>query len=263
MNETARLPKLETFWQLYAPTESNGVPKHAALRAALSAAITDGFWERGAKLPTETELAASSPYSLGTVQRAMRDLAEQGLIERRRRRGTYVPDHRRQLDSPWHCRFLADDGLAFLPVFTTVIGRSVTDREGPWSHPLEQNGEKVVRIDRRMEINSEFTVYSKFFVRADRFSRFLDATFEELSGANLKALVIRTVGAPLTNMKEQLRMVQLPAEVCEEIAVPLGTTGLHIQATAYANDLPAYYQELYVPPTERRLYVDSRTPTSW
>lgn len=258
-----QLSQLKALWDRYGTVESGHMPKHVALRAVLSAAIADGFWKQGEKLPTEAELAESSPYSLGTVQRAMRALVEQGVVERHRRKGTFVHDHKRQLDSPWHCRFLDDNGSSFLPVFTKVIERTVTDRHGPWSRPLEQGDQKVVRIDRRMEINSEFTVYSKFFVRADRFPDFLEVTEDELSGANLKMYIIRTLGLPLSTVNEQLRMAPLPVHVCDEIAVPEGTVGLHMSAVAYAGEqMPVYYQQFYIPPTERRLYIESRMPTT-
>lgn len=255
--------RIETFWQRYGATQVRHGPKHAVLFAALSAAIVDGYWVPGSKLPTEAELVAASGFSLGTVQRAMRALADRGVVQRRRRHGTYVASPRRQLDSPWHCRFLGDDGKTFLPVFTTVIGRQVTEREGPWSRPLEQNGQQVVRIDRHMEINSEFTVFSEFYVRVDRFPQFVEIPMEQLSGTNLKGMVIDTVGAPLSSIREQLRMIRFPGHVCSEIGVPEGTSGIHIQAIACARDeLPVYYQEFYVPPTERRLYVESRMPLS-
>ena len=45
-------------------------------REAVLAAIDQGLWQRGAKLPTESEFVAATPSSLGTVQRAMRELAE-------------------------------------------------------------------------------------------------------------------------------------------------------------------------------------------
>ncbi len=259
MNEVDPKLQLQAFWARYSPVERDGIPKYAALEAALSVAIADGFWERGAKLPTEAEIAQSSPYSLGTVQRAMRKLAEQGLIERRRRRGTYVPDYRRELSTRWQCRFLADDGQSFLPVFGEVINRSTTERQGPWSHPLNQEDEQVIQIERRIGVNSEFAIYSKFFIRADQFHQFAEMPLHELSGANLKVLVMQIKGAPLTSIQQQLRITLLPHYACKAIQVPTGTIGLHIQATAYVlKDVPVCYEELYIPPSERRLSFEIR-----
>lgn len=237
-------------------------PKYVSLRNALAAAISEGYWPPGSKLPTEAQLAAHTPYSLGTVQRALRELVEQGLVQRRRGYGTVVADSRHQLESPWHCRFLSDDGKSFLPVYAVVLDRTLTRRRGPWSAPLRQGDQDVIRIDRRMVINNEFDVYSRFFVLADRFPEFMEIPLNNLMGANLKVLIVRSAGRPLTALKEHVRQLELPGYVCKAIQVPQGTTGLLVQCTAYAgDDAPMYYQEMYIPPTERRLYMDSRVPS--
>lgn len=249
------------FLRRYPPAANAGMPKHVALREALASAISAGFWKPGAKLPTETELAAMTPYSLGTVQRALRSLVEQGLVERRRGYGTYVPDGRKRLEAPWHCRFLADDGVSFLPVFSVALKRSLQTGRGPWSEPLHQGRATIIEIDRRMEIGDEFSVYSKFFVRADRFPDLREAPLASLSGANLKVLMVRAAASKLTEIKEQLRQVSLPAPICRAIGVEPGTCGMLIEATAYAGGgSPLYYQELYIPPNRRSLYIESHVP---
>lgn len=252
-------PRTAAFVDRYALTLDPSVPKHVALRGALIAAISEGFWQPGSKLPTESELAGASPFSLGTVQRAMRSLADEGYVERRRGYGTMLPERPKKLDQPWHCRFLGDDGWSFLPVFTVVLSRTVRRHHGPWSAPLHQGRQSVIQIDRRMEINDEFVVYSKFFVRADRVPEFLDAPLNTLFGANLKTLIARATGRPLTAMKQRLVQIELPPPVCREIDVNEDTRGILLQATAYAgDDFPVYYQELYIPPTTRQLYLESK-----
>jgi GntR family transcriptional regulator len=261
MNKKNNRNGIGTFIAKYAECGGRDIPKHLVLRDAMLAAITDGYWEPGSKLPTESELSASVPYSLGTIQRALRSLVEQGVVERRRGSGTYVADQRKQLDSPWHCRFLSEDGKSFLPVFTVVLKREVTQRHGSWSAPLQQGQGRVIEIDRRMEINDEFVVYSKFFVLADRFPEFIDAPMESLMGANLKLLIVRAAGRAITSLKELLRQVELPGYVCRAIGVKKGSTGIMVQATAYgSNNTSLYYQELYIPPNNRSLYMESKVP---
>lgn len=48
-------------------------------------------WPPGARIPDEAALAAELGCARATVNRALRDLAEAGLLERRRKAGTRVP----------------------------------------------------------------------------------------------------------------------------------------------------------------------------
>ncbi|WP_138934299.1 UTRA domain-containing protein [Roseovarius arcticus] len=52
--------------------------------------ITKGEWAPGDLVPNEVELAATYGCARATVNRAMRELADEGLIERRRKAGTRV-----------------------------------------------------------------------------------------------------------------------------------------------------------------------------
>lgn len=52
--------------------------------------ILSGQWAPGALVPNEVDLAAEFGCARATVNRAMRELADEGLIERKRRAGTRV-----------------------------------------------------------------------------------------------------------------------------------------------------------------------------
>lgn len=61
-----------------------------AIRADLRARIAAREWAPGDLIPGEEALAQSYGAARATVNRALRDLAEAGLVERRRRAGTRV-----------------------------------------------------------------------------------------------------------------------------------------------------------------------------
>ncbi|MFB4262965.1 GntR family transcriptional regulator [Nonomuraea sp. GTA35] len=63
---------------------------HVRIRRALEARIRTGQWGPGTRIPTEVELCQEFEVSRITVQRALRDLADAGLIVRFRRRGSFV-----------------------------------------------------------------------------------------------------------------------------------------------------------------------------
>jgi GntR family transcriptional regulator, histidine utilization repressor len=62
-----------------------------AIRAEAMRRIHAGIWVPGARIPDEAELAAELGCARATVNRALRSLAEDGLLERRRKGGTRVP----------------------------------------------------------------------------------------------------------------------------------------------------------------------------
>lgn len=66
------------------------MPVYARIRADLEGAIRSGELPAGASVPTERELAERYGVSRATVQRALSDMAQAGLVIRRRRAGTVV-----------------------------------------------------------------------------------------------------------------------------------------------------------------------------
>jgi GntR family transcriptional regulator len=67
-----------------------GVSRYAELAADLRARILRGQWEPGQALAAETELARTYGVALGTMRQAIAVLVDQGLLERRHGKGTFV-----------------------------------------------------------------------------------------------------------------------------------------------------------------------------
>jgi GntR family transcriptional regulator of arabinose operon len=78
-------------YHLYMTTPASPpVPKHRQVYNALRAGITAGAFGSGERLPSEAELVKTFNASRITVGRALRDLQQEGLIDRRPGSGTYV-----------------------------------------------------------------------------------------------------------------------------------------------------------------------------
>lgn len=94
-----------------------------SIRAELQRRISERIWAPGELIPTESDLAEEFGCARATVNRAMRDLADAGQIDRRRKAGTRVvktPVRRATFDIP-------------------VIRLEVESRGAQWSHRvLEQ-----------------------------------------------------------------------------------------------------------------------------
>jgi LacI family transcriptional regulator len=68
----------------------NSLLKHRAISRQLTHEITAGKYAKTGRLPSEAQLVKRFNVSRPTVGRAMRELHEQGLIERRTGSGTYI-----------------------------------------------------------------------------------------------------------------------------------------------------------------------------
>ena len=76
---------------------------HAQIRRDIEARIMSGEWKPGDRIPYEHQLMATYGCSRMTVNRALRALVEAGLIESRKRAGTFVSHpriHRAALEIP-------------------------------------------------------------------------------------------------------------------------------------------------------------------
>ncbi|VTU30461.1 GntR family transcriptional regulator [Variovorax sp. PBL-E5] len=258
MNANAQ--RLELFDVLKQP-DRTGLPKYQRLANTLLDAIRRGLWRPGDRLPAEEELAQMTPFSLGTVQRALRDLADQGLVIRQHGLGSFVAEKPRQLQDPWHCRFLGDDGVTVLPIFSQAVQRATIRGDGPWTPYLGR--QDVMRLDRIIDINGEFKIFSRFFADRTLLNRLWETPMDKLHGANFKKMIARQCQLPITDITHLVSIAPFDAESCERIAVAHDTTGLYMQAVARAGrDLCVYYQQFFIAPNQRVLVLPEHTPAS-
>ena len=258
MNTDAR--HVEIFKSLRQPDRS-GLPKYQRLVNALLEAIKRGLWRPGDRLPAEDELTQMTPSSLGTVQRALRDLADQGLVVRQHGLGSFVAEKPRELQNPWHCRFMADDGVSVLPVYSKAIERVVVETTGPWTRYLGTESRDVMRLDRVISVNKEFKIFSRFFADRLLLKQLWETPMERLHGANFKQMIATQCQLPITDITHLVSIARFDDEVCEHITEPSGTSGLFMQAVARAGrDVCVYYQDFCIAPNPRALQFLENTP---
>ena len=230
-------------------------PKYAQLHSALATAINDGRWKPGDRVPSEGELTQETGLSLGTVQRALRMLADDGLIVRRHGSGNYVPDAHTPMDAPFiHVRFLDDAREGYLPIYSKVLSRKPAEGKGEWSRFIP--GGDVVCIERIFAIDEKLRIYTHLYIDAQRLPSLAARPLAQLNGVNFKDLIKREHRLPLTRFSENLRVAQFDPRICKAIGVRKGTSGAVLEIVAYdSRGVPIYFQDLYIPPGEKRLFL--------
>ena len=227
-------------------------PRYRQLRDAVVATIDAGHWKAGDKLPTEAEFCAAVPFSLGTVQRALRELVDEGVVTRTRGSGTFVAASYGKVDEVAFCRFLADDGRSLLPVYSRVVSRSRPGGEGPWTPYFGAADEKPVCLERVLNVSGEFDVYNLFYFDAARFPFLATCSLQALAGANLKELLRDQLRVPVMGIEERLTIAPLAKDVCKHLRVAAGTVGGVLDGIGRTRDEVVYYQQMFIPPSRRQ-----------
>jgi GntR family transcriptional regulator len=236
------------------------------LRETLRAAVEDGYWQPGEKLPPEIALAAATPFSLGTVQKALRALVKEGIVERRQGSGTFVCDDRRQMYDPWHFRFSRKGEEKFLPVYPKVLAKKVISSRAAWARLINPASGRILQINRVIRIADQFSIYSRFFLAADKFKGFLAKSRKELESVNFKTILRQDYNLAIRYMHHTVQMIRLPRDACRALQVPAGTAGLFLTIVALSSrKQPTYYQEVFIPPNDCRLHVSDSAfiPEHW
>ena len=74
-------------------THMEGIPLYVKIRETIRDNINTGLLQKGAKLPSEDELAAKYGISRMTLRQGLTDLIDEGLLYRRHGVGTFVTHH--------------------------------------------------------------------------------------------------------------------------------------------------------------------------
>ena len=240
-----------------------GLPKYTALRDALVHGVSSGSFVPGDRVPNEQELAGKLPMSLGTVQRALRQLVDEGVIQRRPGQGSFIagrPDDG-EMAQPFHCRFVDDAGTGYLPVFPEALARKSIEGAGEWTRWLGVS--QGLEITRCIRIGSEFDVFSSFVVDPRRLPVFSRLPLRKLSGENFKDIIFRACGQAIQKVDIFLRQQVPPAAISKLLQTRPRQSCMAIRAVAFLGEADAiYYQQIFIPPNPRELHIvsDSRAP---
>lgn len=247
----------DNFFVKYKPRDLAQAPKHVILREAMIAAIQDGHWKYGDRLPTELELIQLTPYSLGTVQRAVQGLVTEGFVTRKQGRGTFVAQVERRIGSPWLFRFLTVDESDFATMSTRVIARKKVRSTAPWFRWLAMGDDrkKLLEIDRLIHTDDS-TIFNRYYLDPERFPAIASMPLRELHGANFAGLIQATYNLPITHVTRTAQCTQLPEAACRATGIPTGSYGLVAEIAASAGRTrPVFYQQLFVPANAGKLFI--------
>jgi len=239
------------------------VPKYLRLSNAMLDAIEDGEFRPGSRMPGERDLMESLPVSLGTIQKAMNALVEQGVVVRRSGMGTFVAGAAPQIGQTadekvakrdlMHFRFTSEDGHSLLPVYLNVMSISQVlsdskDFRPSWAE-FAKTGKSFVRIERILKVADRFSGFTRFYLPFERYGSLLDCSYEELSGVTLREVINKSFNMPTLRFEHRVRSEMFEADVCRRLGLAKNSFGTFWQILGRSyRDALATYQQVYLPP---------------
>ena len=221
--------------------------KHRRLSEAILSLVEEGRFQPGDRLPTETELEKALPFSLGTIQKALRTLSELGVVDRRTGRGTQIAERSGEIFDIWQFRFVDRGTGEVFPVYSRVLQIDRIVQRGPWSAFLGEEA-SYVRIAREIDVDRRYRLVSNFYLSNSRFGAMADVPPGDLEGVHLSAVLRRRFGAGTVSTKNRIVCTALPDPVCLALNLPSGARGTVCDILGFAEGgTPLTFQQTFVP----------------
>lgn len=221
--------------------------KHRLLAEAILELIQDGTFKAGDPLPTEIALTKGLPFSLGTIQKALRNLSELGVVNRKTGIGTVVAEKTEEIFDLWQFRFVNNATDTLLPVYSKVADMERIHAKGPWSEFLG-NEEYYVRITREIDVDHRFKLMNFFYLSDRQFGSVLDLGADALEGVHLHAIIRQEFGIGTVRTNNRVVCEAFPDPVSLRLDLPSAARGIICDILGFAaSDQPLFFQQVYVP----------------
>ncbi|MGI3171020.1 GntR family transcriptional regulator [Pseudooceanicola sp. C21-150M6] len=226
--------------------QAQGQTKRDALRIALVWAINSGRLAPGTRLPPETVLTRDLGVSLGTVQAALRQVQDLGLIERRRGDGTTVAAGTAFSPSVWHFRmYLAQTGEPFR-IHNQEIEVLQTTAQGRWTEHLGDLP-TCLMIRRRIEGTGGVVVGAEMVLDPALVPPHLILA-SELRLTNLRTVIEQKIKVKAAGAKHRVHYEDVDPRRLASFGMDMAQRTLTVDArTVLTDGRPFYFQSLYTP----------------
>jgi len=211
--------------------EAADMPLYRVVKRSLLNAIEAGTCPPGHTLPSETELALALGVSIGTLRRAVDELAAERILVRRQGRGTFVATHNadRFLLQFFHVE--RHDGLREAPQADLVSFERLRC-EGEAAAALNlRSGDPVIQVENRLHLQGRAVVYDRITLPAMLFKGLTEKRLRERIGS-LYQLYQADFGVTVVRALERARAVAADRAAASVLGVAPGVPVMQVRRTA-------------------------------
>ena len=204
----------------------DGQPLHRRIGSELRAQILGRTLAPGAQVPTEAELQERYGVSRSVVRQALASLEQEGLVERRRGRGTTVRErgelHRLVQRVPGLSTQVEGEGVHVTTRILELGLEPASEATGALA------SDRVLRLRRLRSAGDEPLALIETWLPQE----LGDLTAEELTDTSLHATIQRRFGTHVVAGRRQVRAVGADADTADLLQVTAGTPVLLLEGTS-------------------------------
>jgi GntR family transcriptional regulator len=211
--------------------ESAGMPLYRVVKRSLLNAIETGTCPPGDTLPSETELAGAMGVSIGTLRRAVDELAAEHILVRRQGRGTFVATHHRDRFLYQFFHVERNDGQRDAPEVELVSFERLRCDDEPALALNLRPGDPVIRIENRLRLQNSAVVYDRITLSAALFKGLTEKRLRERPGT-IYQLYQSDFGITVVRALERARAIAADRSAARILGLAPGVPVMQVRRTA-------------------------------
>lgn len=226
-------------------TEHPGGPAQTKVRRIADTILADisaGRLRSGDRIASERKLTQLFGVSLGTVQRALEELAHRGVLAREHGRGTFVRGTGSSVDARY-IRFRDDAGRE-LPAYWRVLGHRKVRTTARLAAFFGADV-PLIRIDRSIDVDGRFRLASQFYLPGPVFEA-LTRSEDLQDSVNLRTFLSERLALPTLRLQQMVGFEPMPADVARQLGLEGRPLGLVTELRGYTlKEQPLYLQRVH------------------
>ena len=223
--------------------EAAGMPLYRVVKRSLLSAIESGGCAPGETLPSESEIAAAMGVSIGTLRRAVDELAAEHILVRRQGRGTFVATHStdRFLFQFFHVE--RSDGLREAPAVELVSFERVKLDEAVAERLGLRAGEPAFQVENRLALQGRAVMLDRLTLPAGLFKGLTEKRLRERP-STLYQLYQSEFGITVIRALERARATAADRRVSRLLGLAAGLPVMQVHRIALTfGDKPVEHRE--------------------
>ena len=259
MNKVPKKPRpdirTEILLEIFAELSDQPGRKRDKLLNTVLKMIERGVWNPGDRLPTDAEFSQLLPLSVATVQAGLKMAADQGVVVRKQKSGSFIASERHLSRDAVFFNFSRAGHSGHASVIFQSFGIEETDELGP-GQAFFGSDRPLLKITRVAKVADEFLSMSNLYLADPRLRLLLDFDPVLLKDLAIRPLLQMRFGLPSVRFEWRLTIDQFPAEVCRRIGVSEGTLGQVADVEVYTvNNKKLMFQRMWIPQSDWALHV--------